>query len=94
MKWIEVIELRSVASNRKLLESILQKLIEEVNKETKRPAIKAYSRSVLDTDFKIHLFHNSDKVKESGSRLGLRLASALKTFGLVSHCTWVEMPGG
>ncbi len=36
MKWLEIIELRSVDSNRELLESQLQELINEVDKETKK----------------------------------------------------------
>ena len=91
MKWLEIIELRSVESNRELLESQLQKLINEVDKETKKQAIKVYSRVIVDTDFRIHLFHNSNKIDNSGSPLGLRLASALKEFGLVNHSIWVEM---
>ena len=91
MKWLEIIELRSVESNRELLESQLQKLMNEVDKETKKQAIKAYSRVMIDTDFSIHLFHDSKKVENSGSPLGLRLASALKEFGLVNHSIWIEM---
>ncbi len=91
MKWLETIELRSVDGNRKFLEPQLQKLISEVDKETKKRAIKIYSRVMIDTDFSIHLFHDSKKVGNSGSRLGLRLASALKDFGLVNHSIWIEM---
>ena len=91
MKWLEIIELRSVNSNRELLESQLQKLINEVEKEAKKQAIKVYSRVMVDTDFSIHLFHDSKKVENSGSPLGLRLASALKEFGLVNHNIWIEM---
>jgi len=91
MKWIEVIQLRSVDSNRELLESQLKKLIDEVNKESKIQTIKSYSRVLIDTDFSIHLFHNSKKVENSGSPLGLRLASTLKEFGLVNHTIWIEM---
>ena len=91
MKWLEIIELRSVGRNRELLESQLQKLINEVDKETKKQAIKAYSRVMIGTDFSIHLFHDSNKVENSGSPLGLRLASALKELGLVNHSIWIEM---
>ena len=91
MKWLEIIELRSVESNRELLESQLQKLMNEVDKETKKQAIKSFSRVMIDTDFSIHLFHDSKKVENSGSPLGLRLASALKEFGLVNHSIWIEM---
>lgn len=91
MKWIEVIQLRIVDSNRDFLESQLQKLIEEVNKESKMQTIKSYSRVRIDSDFSIHLFHDSKKVENSGSPLGLRLASALKEYGLVNHSIWLEM---
>ena len=91
MKWLETIELRSAEGNRKLLESQLQKLINEMDKETKKLTIKYYSRVMIDTDFSIHLFHDSKKEENSGSRLGLRLASALKAFGLVNHSIWIEM---
>jgi len=92
MKWLEIIELRSVDSNRELLESQLQNLINELDKETKKQAIKAYSRLMIDTDFSIHLFHDSKKVENNGSPLGLRLASVLKEFGLVNHSIWIERP--
>ncbi len=91
MKWLETIELRSVDGNRKFLEPQLQKLISEVDKETKKRAIKIYSRVMIDTDFSIHLFHDSNKVENNGSQLGLRIASALKEFGLVNHSIWIEM---
>jgi len=35
MKWLEIIELRSVGSDRELLESQLQNLTNELDKETK-----------------------------------------------------------
>jgi hypothetical protein len=91
MKWLEIIELRSAGSNQALLESQLQSLINKVDKETKKQAIKAYSRVMIDTDFRIHLFHDSKKIENSGSPLGLHLASALKEFGLVNHSIWIEM---
>ncbi len=93
MKWLETIELRSAGSNRKLVESQLRNLVNEVNKEAKKQAIKSYSHVVMDTDFSIHLYHDSKKVENSGSELGLRLASALKEFGLVNHSIWIEMQG-
>ncbi|MGD2272924.1 MAG: hypothetical protein PVI06_21180 [Desulfobacterales bacterium] len=91
MKWIELIQLRSVDSNRKLLESKLQRLINEVTKKRKKKAIMAYCRLSIDTDFSIHIFHDSKEVETTGSRLGLRLVDALKEFGLVNHSIWLEM---
>ena len=91
MTWLEIIELRSAGGNNKLLESQMQKLVNEVYERTKNNAVRVYCRLMIDTDFSIHLFHDSKKVEKSGSPLGLRLASALKEFGLVNHSIWIEM---
>ena len=91
MTWLEIIEVRSAEGNNKFLESQMQKLVNEVNGGAKENAVRAYCRLMIDTDFRIHLFHDSKKVEKSGSSLGLRLASALKEFGLVNHSIWIEM---
>lgn len=93
MKWLEIIELRSMDADREQLELELHKLIDEVDAQSKKQAIKVYIRFMLDTDFNIHLLHDSKKVENSGSQLGLRITSALKEIGLVNHHIWVEMPG-
>jgi len=90
MKWVEVIQLRSVASNRKRLESKLQKLINEVDRKPKKHSIKIYNRERIGTDICIILFHDREKVEIGGSRLSLCLVAALKTFGLVNHSIWIE----
>ena len=91
MRWLEIIELRTVDCNRGQLESQIQKLIGEMNREAKKREVKAYLRAVIDTDFRIHLLHNSMNIEHGGSSLGLSLASALKEFGLVNHSIWIEM---
>ena len=91
MKWVEIIELRAVENNRELLESHLQQLMHQVDKEANTQAIKVYSRVMLETDVSIHLVHDSTTVERSGSPLGVRLASSLKEFGLVNHRVWIEM---
>ncbi len=62
--------------------------------ETKKQVIKAYSLVITDADFSIHLYHDSKEADISGRPLGLRLASALKKFGLVNHNVWVERRNG
>jgi len=91
MNWLEIIELRSTGGNKKMLESELKKLVIELNKETKMQAIKIYGREMIDTDFSIHLIHDSINTEHSGSPIGLRVSSALKEFGLVNHSVWIEM---
>ena len=93
MKRLEIIELRTADSNSELLKSKLQELINEVETETKEQSIKSYSHVTIDTDFSIHLIHESETLEPFGSRLGLRITSALREFGLVHHSVWIEMHG-
>jgi len=91
MKWIEIIELQSAESNCNVLRSQLQKLSVEMVKETGKRSLEVFSSVKIDSDFSIHLVHHSNEVEYCGSPLGLRLASALKEFGLVNHSIWVEI---
>lgn len=93
MKWIEMIQLRSADSNREILKSKLQRLIDEADSKRKGRVIMAFSRVSIDTDFSIHIFHDAEDVENGGSSLGLRLASALKEFGLVHHSIWMALQG-
>lgn len=90
MKWLEIIELRSVGSNRKLLKRQLKALIDEAHKKAEQQAIKVYNHVAIDTDFSIHLLYDSVKADINGSPLGLQLVSTLKEFGLVNHSVWIE----
>lgn len=91
MKWLEIIELRSAGGNHELIESQLNDLIIEFNKKNKNRTLKVYCRKIIETDFSIHLLHESKKPEHEGSRLGLHLVSAMKTFGLVNHSVWIQM---
>lgn len=91
MKWLEIIELRSAECNRNVLRSRLQKLSDEMAKETGKQSVKAFSSVKTESDFSIHLIHHSKEAEYCGSPLGLRLVAALKEFGLVNHTIWVEM---
>jgi len=90
MKWIEIVELRTVEGNKQLLKLQLKELIREVDEELQGKRIKIYKRVTIETDFSIHLFHETKRIETCGSELGLRLVSALKDFGMVNHSTWVE----
>jgi rhamnogalacturonyl hydrolase YesR len=90
MKWIEIIELRSTGNTRKQLERHLQEFIDQMEKKSEKHTVKLYTSMMTDTDFSIHLFHDSSKVKNRGSSLGIRLVSALKFYGLVNHTIWIE----
>ena len=90
MKWIEIIELRSAGNARKQLETHLQEFLDQVEEKVEKQTVKLYTRMMIDTDLSVHLFHDSSTVENRGSSLGIRLASALKSYGLVNHTIWIE----
>jgi hypothetical protein len=90
MKWLEIIELRTVGDHLKIIEPELRNLIEEINTRPKERTIITYNRLALNSDFSIHLHHNSIEADIDGSPLGLHLVSILKAFGLINHSTWIE----
>jgi len=90
MKWLEIIELRSADGNMEQLESMLNNLINELARKTKKQTNVVYKHVMIDTDFSIHMTHNTVKVDSSGSQLGLHIIASLKEYGLVNHSIWVE----
>jgi len=90
MKWIEIIDLRSAGNARKQLEAHLRELMEQMEDVTEKQTVKLYTHIMIETDYSIHLIHNSRKVNNRGSSLGIRLTFALKSYGLVNHTIWIE----
>ena len=93
MRWLEVIELQSAGSDQEMLKSHLTALIDDVKKSTPKQAMRSYRHAVIDTDFVIQLCHDSLEAAHNASPLGLRLASALREFGMVKHSMWFELTG-
>ncbi len=94
MQWIEVIGVRSTGTNLEILESKLQSLLVDVEKDSQVQSIKVYRRLSIESDLCVHLCHDSEKAESCGSQLGLHLSAELKAFGLVHHSVWAEIPGG
>lgn len=93
MKWLEVIHLRSAEQNSDLLNAVLDQLVDDIRKEREPLQINLFKRVNLDSDVCLQLCHESEQVKLIGSRLGMHLAEALKTFGMVNHTVWVADQG-
>ncbi len=91
MKWIEVVQLRVADGNRNMMASKLKQLTCTIGNNSRPQEIVTYSRALIDTDYSIHIIHDSDKVEGQGSPLGLQLATVLKAFGLVNHSVWGEI---
>jgi hypothetical protein len=88
MKWLEVIKLRSAGKNSRLLEEFLL----SINKFNQSGLVemKTFHHTAVESDWSIHLHWQSERPEQNGSSLGLRLAQALKEFGLVDHSIWIE----
>ena len=93
MKWMEVIGVRATASNRTKLEAKLHGAVAEIQKADVTRSIRILHRVSIESDLCVHLEHDSAKPDPAGSRLGLRLAAEMKSFGLVHHSVWAEIPG-
>lgn len=93
MTWLEIIEIRAVASNLEFLESQLKNLICALKQETTLRSVKVYHHVALESDFSIHLFHNSQKTDTKCSSICSQIVPSLKDFGLVNHTVWIEKSG-
>jgi hypothetical protein len=91
MKWTELITIRSTECSVKTLTLALRELISDVVREYGAKRIQIYHRQKIDSDFCIILSHEGKPVLNHGSRLGLRIAEALRAFGMVNHSVWSEM---
>jgi hypothetical protein len=90
MKWLEIIELRTGSNDDQELQNVFRQLVKELRLDPEYPKIKVYHNYAVDCDYSIHLAHHQFRPEERGSALGMRIAAILKTFGLVSHNTWIE----
>jgi hypothetical protein len=88
MKWLEVIKVRSAGGSSGLPEELLLSI--SGSNQSGLVEMKTYRHAALETDASVHLHWNSEMPEPNGSALGLRLAQALKEFGLIDHSVWVE----
>lgn len=52
--------------------------------------INMYDSASYQTDLALSLTWDTDALRHEGSKAGLSIREALKTFGLVEHSIWVE----
>ena len=90
MKWLEIIDLRIGSDDRRALEPYLNSLCSDLESDPNHPKFRIYENSDIESDLSIHLFHSTKKPDQKQSALGYHIASTLRTFGLVSHTTWME----
>jgi hypothetical protein len=91
VRWIEIIEIRSLSTKNALLELNLPTLMAEIEAEKKPLKIEIYRHGELETDWSIHLHYTSDSNQIGRSLFAVRFASLLEEFGSVHHSIWKEM---
>ena len=87
MKWLEIIELRAVHIDQNMLQQHIAHLLDEMKDAN---TVKVYINVRIETDWSIHVQHNSEEAEAHGSEVGRRFKELLKEFGLVNHVVWME----
>ena len=91
MKRLEIIHLRSSGEPLASLGDLISASIgqtDDTHGEENGTVVTLYRRAGLETDLAIHL---EQAVDRGSSGLGLRLAAALRSYGLVEHTLWEEL---
>ena len=88
MTKLEIIHLRSSGEP---LDSLGHLIRESLGTQDENTRITLYRQDGLETDVAVHIQHPGVTEKEGPSRLALRLASALRAFGLIDHTLWEEL---
>ncbi len=87
MQQLESIHLRSSGES---LESLGDRIRESLGTEDENTEVTLYRREGLETDLAVHI-RLGVPGSERPSGLALRLASALRAFGIVDHTQWKEL---
>jgi len=88
VNWLEILELRSAVY---IGQDVIHRQIEAVLEEMKNENhIIVYINGQVETDWSIHVKHDSEKFEAMGSKVGRQLKEILKGFGLVNHKVWIQ----
>ena len=90
MNALEIIHLRSSGESPEVLAERIKESIwmDGGSAET----VTVLRRNGLETDIAIHIRHRRSNGGNGASALAFNLANALRTFGIVEHTVWEEMP--
>lgn len=95
MNRLEVIHLRCLTHKYNEVHRMIKELIRDGNSSMTLAHMKIYSRRNLSTDISFHI-HYSAGDRSQMDTAGIKIASALKGYGLVRHTIWdvLEMDHG
>jgi hypothetical protein len=92
MIWVEMIHLRTTDFHDKTLESMFRDAVTQAKGQPGLLHLRIYNNVSLTTDLAMTLVWDTDSYSGKGSKAGLIMADAFKTFGLVDHSVWIEKP--
>ncbi len=87
IKRLEIIHLRLTGSQPPGLVALIRDSINNMDGFVK---IRIYNQPSIATDLGVHIHLNTHHNDPSYTELGIRLASALREYGMVEHTIWLE----
>jgi hypothetical protein len=89
MNSLEIIHLRSSGEP---IETLAERIRSSLDSSNGEPEVfTMYRRHGLETDVAVHIRHAEDRSWNGPSDLALRLAYALRVYGIVEHTSWEEI---
>ncbi len=85
-----MIRLRTTSAQLENVAGLLVDTMKHAAEETGLVRIHMYNSVLYRTDVALSLTWDTSSFQHEGSRAGLSISEALKTFGLVEHSIWVE----
>ena len=85
MRRLEIIQLRLAGS---LPDGLLEEISQSAVSEKTPTLVFIYHRAIVETDIAIHIRQELPESDNQASDLGLRLAAAIKEYGMVEHTVW------
>lgn len=89
MKVLEIIHLQSGAGSIPLLSDQVRASLRRADERSRTVAI--YRRDGVVNDLAVHIQYTGRSKSAKQTELGLRLAAALREYGIVEHTVWTEI---
>ncbi len=87
MNRLEIIHLRLSGSD---TEALVEEIHHSIASQEGLIDVVIYRSHPVPTDLSIHLRMETERDGVASRELGLRLAAALRAYGMIEHTTWVE----
>jgi len=90
MRWLEMIRLRTTQDKVEGLNNFLFESLRQIGTENGLVEARVLANITFQGDLAMNILWNTPLADHRGSRAGLGIAQALRTFGLVEHSIWME----